>query len=143
MDKTFRPIIGLFFTFLLIFVLYYINTPQYIVSSYWQYLSIGQYEKADELTSEKIFELDLQKTSQLEKVFFNRTKLNNKQTQISNNIAYVSGVLTLPDIALALSSDDDLLKALQEVPTVEKEYTFELQKTNKGWKIKNLYFGGG
>lgn len=139
--KLFRPIIGFFFILLLICV-YYINTPQYIVSSYWQYLSKGKYIQAEKLTSKEIFNLDLLNHTSLEEVFFKRTTLNHKQTQINNNKAIVSGIMSLPDIVKALDSNKDLADALQEVPIIQKEYTFELQRTNEGWRITSLNFGG-
>ena len=142
MNKACGPILGLFFIALVIGVLCYVSSPQYIVSSYWKYLSTGQYEKAKELTLGQVFDLEISDYSSIEQVFFGRVNLQHEQVKIDGNKAIVSGVMSLPDIAEALNSDQELVIALQRVPLVQKKYAFELQRTNEGWKINSLTFGG-
>ena len=142
MNKSFGSILGLFFAFLLIFALYYITSPQYVVSSYWHYLSTGQYKKAEKLTINPIFNLKFSIYTPLEEAFFQRTKLEHKETHIYGNKATITGKMSLPDIAQALDSNQELAVALQRVPPVQRKYTFELQKTKEGWKINSLTFGG-
>lgn len=134
-------IIGLFFMLILIYT-FYINTPQYIVTNYWKHLSSGEFEKAGKLTSENIFDLNLSVYTPVERAFFKRTNLAHKKTQVDKDKAIVSGVMTLPDVAKALDSNQGLIDAIKKVPTIQKEYTFELQKTSEGWKIVSLFFGG-
>lgn len=100
MKKIIRPLIGLFFIFILIYM-YRVNTPQYIVSSYWEHLSNNRYEEAEKLTSEAIFDPRDSRNlniNEIDKVFLERTSLNHKETQINKNESIVSGIMSLPDI---------------------------------------------
>ena len=144
MKKIIRPLIGLFFIFILIYM-YQVNTPQYIVSSYWDHLSNNRYEEAEKLTSEAIFDSRDSRNlniNAIDKVFLERTSLNHKETQINKNESTVSGVMSFPDIFYALDSEEDLEDALKNAPIIQKEYTFNLEKSNDGWKITKFNIGG-